>query len=104
MNDVQDAQPHSTTTSAPTPRRWSVRVLAATAITAVALSGAAGAALAAVSDRGSTDGGRGGFGGPPPGMTGLRNGLPDGTGQRPQRPAVPGQLPAATDPAAPSGT
>ena len=49
-------------------RIWSLRTVAAAAITAVALSGAGGAALAAASDGTSTGGGmgpRGSFGGPP---------------------------------------
>jgi hypothetical protein len=75
-------------------RVWSLRTVAATAITAVALSGAGGAALAAVSG-GSEDGGGFGHGGfRPPGAVnrqgpGLTNGqLP---GQRNGQ--VPGQVP-----------
>ena len=95
-------------------RVWSLRTVAAAAITAVALSGAGGAALAAASNGGSSGGpgGRGGFGGPPgrmggpfpnqqnrqqgqvPGGTGLTSQVP-GTPPR-HRFGVPGQLPPAT--------
>jgi len=78
------------TTPAPSPsiagRVWSLRTLAAAAITVVALSGAGGAALAAAGNGGSSGGpgGRGGFGGPPGRMGGQFPGPP------------PGQLPPAT--------
>ena len=95
MNDAPSQREHQPATA----RRWSLRTLAATAITAVALSGAGGAALAVASD-GASSGGR--PGGPPPGMTGKFKGhLPNGAGQRP---GVPGQLPSATDPAKPNKT
>lgn len=45
-----------------TARVWSLRTVAATAVTAVALSGVGGAALAAASDGGSGQGGRPGAG------------------------------------------
>ena len=84
---------NDTPTQPATARRWSLRTLAATAITAVALSGAGGAALAVASD-GASSAGR------PGGMTGKFHGPPpNGAGQRP---GVPGQLPSATDPAPPS--
>lgn len=84
-------------------RVWSLRTVAAAAITAVALSGAAGAALATASDGGSTSGpgGRGGFG--PPGQIARQNGRLPAPGQAPggqppQMNGVPGQPPsAATD-------
>jgi hypothetical protein len=82
--------------SKPTPvgRLWSLRKVAAVAITAVALSGAGGAALAAASNGGSEGGGpgRGGFGGPP----GRTGGQFPGHGQPPGVNGVPGQLPPAT--------
>jgi hypothetical protein len=94
-----------------TERIWSLRTLAAVAITAVALSGAAGAGLAAASDGGSSGGpgGRGGFGGPPGQMGGQfpghgqfqhngrvpsQNGQPGGP--PPGTNGVPGQLPPTT--------
>jgi hypothetical protein len=55
-------------------RVWSLRTVAAAAITAVALSGVGGAALAAAGNGSGQDrmNGRGGFGGPP----GFRQQLP----------------------------
>ena len=63
-----------------TDRVWSLRTVAAAAITAVALSGAGGAALAAASNGGTSGGpgGRGGFGGPPGQMGGRFGGLVPG--------------------------
>ena len=97
MND-ESTLPEPSPSSAPVRpsrlgRAWSLRTLAAVAITTVALSGAGGAALAAASDGGSSGGpgGRGGFG--PPGRTG---GPPPG--QHPRMNGVPGQLPPATAP------
>jgi len=70
---------------------WSLRTVAAAAVTAVALSGLGGAALAAASDGSSSQSGTGGRGfGGPPGLNGQfrgqvpgQNGLPQvgGTGQ-----------------------
>lgn len=74
-------------------RVWSLRTVAAAAITAVALSGAAGAALAAASDGGTSagPGGRGGFG-PPGQMTGQMTGqLPGRNGGPPPMSGVPGR-------------
>lgn len=72
-------------------RIWSLRTIAAAAITAVALSGAGGAALASVSNGGNDD--RGGFGrggfGPPGRVKGQIPGQVNGQ--------VPGQIPGQTN-------
>ncbi len=80
-------------------RIWSLRTVAAAAITAVALSGVGGAALASVSNSGNDD--RGGFGrggfGRPGGMNGQVPGQVPGqvNGQVPGR--VNGQVPGGVN-------
>ena len=80
---------------------WSIRTIAAAAITAVALAGTGGAVLAATTDGGTSAGpGRGGFMQPGQlGRTGQMPGPGQGTvpGQRPGMSRVP-QLPFSTDP------
>jgi len=104
---AEPAAAHETAAPGPVARVWSLRTVAAAAITAVALSGVGGAALAAAAN-GSDErtGGRGGFGGGfggPPGFS--RNQVPNqgGTGTQggpggapPVMNGVPGQLPPAT--------
>jgi hypothetical protein len=108
MNESHDAVPHAAETPTlarvPATAVWSLRRVAAVAVTAVALSGIGGAALAAASDQGS-DGGRtgpGGFGGPP-GMTNggarqppAQTGRLAGPGATPPVGAVPGQSSGAS--------
>jgi hypothetical protein len=67
MSTQQPAEPPRVEQAGPAARVWSLRTIAAAAITAVALSGLGGAALAAASNGSSQDqlGRGGGFGGPP---------------------------------------
>ena len=93
-DDETSPNPPERASVGPVGRRvWSLRTLAAAAVTAVALSGAGGAALA-VSSKGGSSGGpgdHGGFGGPPGQMGGWFPGGPP-----PRAHGVPGQLPPAT--------
>ncbi|MGZ4470665.1 MAG: hypothetical protein ACXVXM_01740 [Nocardioidaceae bacterium] len=74
---------------------WSLRIIAAAAITSVALAGAGGAALAPASD-GDSSGGSGGFqhGGPIPGQMngGSWPGRPQGGMPAPRHGVLPKQL------------